>query len=94
MALEKWTVFFNVEDQGSIPPPTFAAGTIEVPSGGKNKAVGYGGMICGVQQPVDCKAAIVEAEGAEEAILAVRQVIKQAEGTAMACKTSSLTEVT
>ena len=94
MAVEKWTVFYKLEDAGAQMPATFTAGEVVVK--GKNKAKGFltgTGML--TNEPLLGRAVTIEAESAEEACLAVESYYGKNNNNnkAMACLTANLTEV-
>lgn len=94
MAVEKWTVFYKLEDAGSPQPATFTAGEVVVK--GKNKAKGFltgTGLL--TNEVLLGRTVTIEAESAEEACLAVETYYGKGNnnGKAMACLTANLTEV-
>lgn len=96
MALEKWTVFYEVRDAGGHGPANWKQG--EIIAQGKNKSQGYlfeekSGLITG--EPEECKFVTVEAESAEEAAQAIRAFYGQGINytVGLAAKPANLTEV-
>lgn len=107
MAVEKWTVFYNVTDGGSQPLANWKAGDIEVKANAKNKSKGLtneskestrqvsvSGKPLLTNEVQECRFVTVEGEE-EEVCQALRVLYGAAINSAkfLAVKTSSLAEV-
>lgn len=96
MAKEAFTVAFNLQAAGASPEPGWAEGAFNVKGKTKHKGAGQGGkakpaeLTSGV---ADCMLVNIEAESAEEAVLAIRREYPAARsGSCLAGK--ALEEVT
>lgn len=94
MAKEAYSVAFNIQSQGSSPEPVWAEAAFNVK--GKTKHKGTSGKAKPAELTVgvaDCMLINIEAESAEEAVLAVRREYPAARsGSCLAGK--ALEEVT
>lgn len=79
MAKEAWTVLFDVKKAGSMEPALWAEKKLKVQNGAletKEKNAGLATATPGAIKTVDvqeCKFVTIEAESAEEAVLAVKK---------------------
>jgi hypothetical protein len=107
MAKERYTVLYQVEDAGNQAPANWKEKTIKVAKTGKEKNAGLVNSDTEPSRTLDisplvknvplaCKLVTIEAEGAEEAVEAIRAFYGQGtivNGLALAGPTSGLTEV-